>query len=377
MPDERRTHLARRRGPEVKLLHRHRADIEALDARILNLVVKRLAAARAIGEFKGRRGIPLRNFEVEAQVCTRLENLAMGSGQDRDLGRDLALFLIERSLETQAPILESAYTGDRLKALVVGGMGGMGRWVSGFLAGQGHEVGVFDPGLGDCPWPRAGSLAEGVAQADLVVVSVPMSACAAVLQEIAARRPSAVVAEICSLKGHLLATMERLRGEGLRLVSFHPMFGPDVRMLSGRNIAVCTEGREEDRGLIKALFASTSADLVEMSVPEHDQRMAGVLGLSHLVNLAFARALSHSGREFGDLEAISGVTFRKQVATTRDVVGENPELYYEIQVLNAVTPETFSWMDRALAEYRDAVERGDESAFVALMCHGADYFGQS
>jgi hypothetical protein len=59
------------------------------------------------------------------------------------------------------------------------------------------------------------------------------------------------------------------------------------------------------------------------------------------------------------------------------VVGENPELYYEIQALNAVTPETFSWMERALAEYRGAVERGDEAAFVALMCHGADYFGLS
>jgi chorismate mutase/prephenate dehydrogenase len=168
--------------------------------------------------------------------------------------------------------------------------------------------------------------------------------------------------------------MERLRGQGMRLVSFHPMFGPDVRMLSGRNIAICTEGREEDRGLIKALFASTSAHLVEMSVPEHDRRMAGVLGLSHLVNLAFARALSHAGREYCDLEAASGVTFLKQVATTRDVVGENPELYYEIQALNAATPETFSWMERALAEYRGAVERGDESAFVALMRQSAAYF---
>jgi chorismate mutase/prephenate dehydrogenase len=377
MPDKKRIPSAPKRSPAIKPLHRHRAAIESLDARILDLVVRRLAAARAIGEFKGRRGIPLRNFEVEAQVCTRLEDLAMASGQNRDLGRDLALFLIERSLETQAPILESAYAGDRLKALVIGGMGGMGRWLSGFLAGQGHDVRVLDPRPGDCPWPRAASLEEGVSRADLVVVSVPMSACARVLQEIAACRPSAVVAEICSLKGHLLATMERLREAGLRLVSFHPMFGPDVRMLSGRNIAVCTEGREEDRGLIKGLFASTSANLVEMCVPEHDQRMARVLGLSHLVNLTFARALSHSGQEFCDLGATSGVTFLKQVATARDVVGENPELYYEIQVLNAVTPETFSWMERAIAEYRGAIERGDESAFVALMRHSADYFGQS
>ena len=70
------------------------------------------------------------------------------------------------------------------------------------------------------------------------------------------------------------------------------------------------------------------------------------------------------------------MTFLKQSATTRDVVGENPELYYEIQALNAVTPEAFDWMERALSEFREAIEKGDEAAFVALMRHSASYFKQ-
>ncbi len=68
------------------------------------------------------------------------------------------------------------------------------------------------------------------------------------------------------------------------------------------------------------------------------------------------------------------MTFQKQTATTLDVVTENPELYYEIQALNAFTPETFAWMERALAEYRRVMEKGDEAAFVALMRHSASYF---
>jgi|WetSurMetagenome_2_1015567.scaffolds.fasta_scaffold05305_7 chorismate mutase / prephenate dehydrogenase len=363
-----------RRRPSVKALERHRAAIEALDARILGLVARRLDEAQAIGELKGSRGIPLRNFEVEAQVRGRLEALATGLGRRGDLGRDLALFLIERSLETQAPIIESAYSGDRLKALVVGGMGGMGRWLAGFLAGQGHDVQVYDVASGQCPWPRCADLGQGVLWADLVLVSVPMSACSAVLEAIGRHRPKAVVGEICSLKGHLLPTLERLRADGLKLVSLHPMFGPDVRMLSGRNIVVCTEGDGSARDLVKGLFASTSANLVEMSAAEHDRRMGAVLGLSHLANLAFARALGHSGLPFCKLGAASGVTFLKQVATTRDVVGENPELYYEIQALNAVTPETFAWLERALDDYRRAIEKGDEPAFVALMRDSASYF---
>jgi chorismate mutase / prephenate dehydrogenase len=371
---ERKIRPRTRRRPSVKGLERHRAAIEALDARILELVARRLDEARAIGELKGARGIPLRNFEVEAQVCARLEALAGGLGRRGELGRDLALFLIERSLETQAPILESAYAGNRLKALVVGGAGGMGRWLAGFLDGQGHEVQVYDVVDGESPWPRCADLGEGVLWADLVLVSVPMSACSSVLESIGSYRPKAVVGEICSLKGHLLPTLEHLRAEGLNLVSLHPMFGPDVRMLSGRNIVVCTEGDGVARNLVKGLFASTSANLVEMSAGEHDRRMGVVLGLSHLANLAFARALGHSGLPFGEFGSASGVTFLKQVATTRDVVGENPELYYEIQALNAVTPETFAWLERALDDYRRAIEKGDEPAFVALMKDSASYF---
>ena len=157
--------VKRKRRPTARALERHRAAIESLDARILSLVARRLDEARAIGQLKGARGIPLRNYEVEAQVCGRLETLASALGREAELGRDLALFLIERSLETQAPILESAYSGDRLKALVVGGMGGMGRWLAGFLDGQGHEVAVHDLAAGDCPWPRVASLQEGAAWA--------------------------------------------------------------------------------------------------------------------------------------------------------------------------------------------------------------------
>ncbi len=362
------------RRPAASALDRHRSAIEALDGRILKLVARRLRVAKSVGELKGSCGIPLRNFEVEAQVCERLSSLAERLGQDRTLGGDLALFLIGRSLETQAPILESAYAGDRLKALVVGGMGGMGRWIAGFLSSQGHAVRVLDPAQGECRWGRAENLEWGASWADLVVVSVPMSRCAGVLESVGAAHPKGVVAELCSLKGHLLPTLERLRSGGTRVVSFHPMFGPDVRMLSGRTIVVCSEGHEADRSLVKGLFASTSAHLVEMDVPEHDRRMGAVLGLSHLVNLAFARALSLSGRPFSDLGAASGVTFQKQVSTALDVVGENPGLYYEIQALNAVTPETFSWMERALSDYREAVARGEEETFVALMKESAAYF---
>ena len=360
--------------PDPKpLLEQHRRDIEALDRRILHLVCERLELARQIGELKQAAGVPLRNFKVEAEVYQRFAEAAAMLGLDEVLGRDLATFLIEKAVEEQAAHRDTHYQGDALRALVVGGKGGMGRWVARFLQGQGHRVVVHDPAPGASDFPESPSLLEEAGAADLIVVAVPMSACAAVLEELAQARVRGVVAEMCSLKGHLGDLAGRLRGDGLRLVSFHPLFGPDVRMLSGRTIVFCDEARPEDLEVVRGLFAETSARLVVMSSPEHDRRMGLVLGLTHLANLVFARAISHSSLSALELDEVAGVTFTKQLSTTREVAAENPGLYYEIQVLNRTTPETARWLRQALDDWLTVIGNGDADAFAALMTSCHDY----
>lgn len=353
-----------------QLLDQHRRDIEALDRRILHLVCERLELARQIGDLKRTAGIPLRNFKVEAEVYQRFEDASTLLGLDSVLGRDLATFLIGKAVEEQAVHRDTQYLGDALRAVVVGGKGGMGRWIARFLRGQGHRVTIYDPSPEPSDFAEADDLAAA-ADAELIVIAVPMTVCARVLEELATMGVNGVVAEMCSLKGHLQSMMEELRSDGLRLVSFHPLFGPDVRMLSGRTIVFCREGRTRDLDVVRALFAETSAKLVDLSIDEHDRRMGLVLGLTHLANLVFARALSHSSVDASELADVAGVTFTKQLATTREVAGENPGLYFEIQALNKLTPDTGEWLRQALDEWLTAVASDDENAFTELMrdCH--------
>jgi chorismate mutase / prephenate dehydrogenase len=140
-----------------------------------------------------------------------------------------------------------------------------------------------------------------------------------------------------------------------------------VRMLSERTIVFCSDGRRDDIDLVRGLFENTSARLVEMDITEHDRRMALVLGLTHLSNLVYARALSRSGVPAADMAEVAGVTFQKQMRTTREVVAENPALYYEIQALNALTPELGRWMGAAVDEWTEIVSGGDRGAFADLM----------
>jgi chorismate mutase/prephenate dehydrogenase len=359
-------------GDHKELLDQHRRDIEALDRRILHLICERLAVARQIGELKNSIGIPLRNFSVETQVFERFEEASSFLGLDPTLGHDLGVFLIQKAVEEQATLRDVQYTGDVLDTLVVGGKGGMGRWIGRFLRGQGHTVQVFDPAPDGCPFPEVDTL-DAATDADIVMVAVPMSSCAEVLEELAKVKPRGVVAEMCSFKWHMVSVLDQLRDEGLRLVSFHPMFGPDVRMLSDRTIVFCTDGERADIDVVRGLFEETSASLVEMNVAEHDRRMALVLGLTHLSNLIFARAISHSAVSAEDMAEVAGVTFQKQMSTTREVVAENPALYFEIQALNALTPEVAGWLRDAVDEWLAAIDRGDEETFTGFMVESKDY----
>jgi len=348
------------------LLEQHRRDIEALDRRILHLVCERLELARQVGDLKRSLAVPLRNFGVEATVYRRFEDASSLLGLDAGLGRDLARFLIEKAVEEQATLRDAVYSGDALDTVVVGGKGGMGRWIARFLAGQGHRVRIVDPASAETPFEEMESLADAV-NADLIMVAVPMTVCLGILDELGVLRPQGVVAEMCSLKTHLGPVIDRLRSAGIRVVSFHPMFGPDVRMLEDRTVAFCTDAPRADLDAVEGLFADTSAQLVEMNPAEHDRRMGLVLGLTHLANLVFARALVHSGVGSADLAEVAGVTFGRQIATTREVASENPSLYYEIQNLNELTPETGQWLRQALDEWMEAVEQPDDHIFSELM----------
>lgn len=346
-----------------------RARIQELDREIVALVEARLTVARQIGERKLEEGIPVRNYAMEAVVHQRYAEACRERGLDPSLGRDLAAFLIDRAVEEQAALMDTVYSGDALDAVVVGGRGGMGSWMARFLANQGHRVRVCDPS--DVPSPFGACTLEEARSAELIVVAVPMDVCRSVLEQL--RGATGIVAELCSLKGFL--GLDELRAQGMRLVSFHPMFGPSVRTLHGRVVAFCREGEDADRAVVRELFEQTTAELVELDTADHDRRMAVVLGMTHLSNLALAVAIGRSGIDGAALAEVAGTTFRKQLATTREVCAENPSLYFQIQRLNAATPDTAVWLRSAVAELAGAVEAGDAAVFEALMRDGQRAIG--
>lgn len=351
-----------------------RHELDDVDRQLIELVARRQELARAVGEEKRELGIGVRDFTRERHVILSAREHATRLGLSPALAEALLERLIRESLATQeqARVVAQGRGGGRA-ALVIGGAGKMGRWVAAFLASQGFRVVIADPageveGCEHAPDYRALSIDH-----DLIVVAAPIQRSNEILLELARRHPRGVIFDIGSLKTPLRAGLDALRAAGCDVTSIHPMFGPNTELLSGRHVLFIDLGAPHALREARALFDSTLAQQVVMNLDEHDRLIAYVLGLSHALNIAFFTALAESGEAAPKLASLSSTTYDAQAAIAEKVANESPELYFEIQNLNAYGRESLQALRAAVERLSSTVERGDLDAFRALMHRGRDY----
>ncbi len=341
------------------------------------LVTERLALAEQIGATKRVRGLPIRNYGTETEVLARYREAAESAGLDPEFGEGLAGMLIAEAVRRQEEGLgPTGNTATALQVLSLGGAGKMGLWFTNFFRGQGHRVLRLDPEL-PAGSPDAVSGLEAVDTADVILLAMPLSLGPELLETVLARSPRGLVVDISSLKSHLIGVLRAGAARGLRVASLHPLFGPGVRTLAGRIMAVCDCGNAAAAEQAAGLFADTAVTLVRHPIEEHDQFMQYVLGLSHAVSLLFATTLAHSGRSYQELAALASTTFLKQVRTAGEVVRENPAMYHEIQHLNRHTSALFRLLAERLDTLQAAATAGDSAPFVALMEEARRYFPET
>jgi chorismate mutase/prephenate dehydrogenase len=352
-----------------------RARLDVLDRDLLELVAERQAISSQIAEVKRTTGQSTRDFARERDVLLKARRDATELGVAPALAESLLRALIRGSLTAQERVRVVAQgRGTGRTALVIGGRGKMGRWMADFLASQGFQVTVADP-AGEVPgheWIADWSQAC-IDDHDLIVVATPMQVANAVLEDLASLKPRGIVFDIGSLKSPLRSGLAALRGAGCRATSIHPMFGPDTDLLSGRHVIFIDLGDAGALDEARALFSSTMAELVVMSLDEHDRLIAFVLGLSHALNIAFFTALAESGEAAPRLARMSSTTFDAQLDVATKVAGENPEMYFEIQSLNDYGQDALNALKSAVDRLCDAVGARDGAAFVAMMERGLAY----
>jgi chorismate mutase / prephenate dehydrogenase len=362
---------------DIEKLRALRDQLDLTDVKLIQTIAERQAIVAEIGRVKETGGKQLRDFKREAEVLLKVRNAASTHALDPKLAEEVMKLLIGASLTQQErKRIRNAQLGDAKRALVLGGNGKMGRWFTEFLDALGFSVEIYDPTGAPDGFAAVDNWQASALTVDLIVLATPLGKTAQALDELVNIPSNALIVDIASVKSPLLDTLQNAAAKGLKICSIHPMFGPDTQLLSDRHVLLMNVGNDAAVLEARALFAATSAEIVEVPLQQHDELIAFVLGLSHAINIVFAKALTNSGAAAPMLATLSSTTFDRQLKIASSVASENPKLYFEIQALNQSREHSLQALEQALVEFTQLVRTNDETGFVQMMQANRDYLSQ-
>jgi chorismate mutase/prephenate dehydrogenase len=349
-----------------------RDSISEVDRALLELLRRRMDLAAEVGRIKAAANLPVVVQDVEDRVLGRARQHAEACGVSEEVMAEVFQAIIRGSVERQYRVGISLREQRGGRVLIVGGAGGMGGWLRGFLELAGHAVDLADPALGSLP-QAAGRFAGLQEVADLdaysaIVVSVPLGRTAEVLDEVVARSPRGLVVEIASIKNPLAEGLARARQRGVRALALHPMFGPGKSFYEPLTFVLAAQGdAAAEKRELAPLLTHPYTKLVAVPFPHHDRLMGWLLGLAHLSSILFGATIARAGVEPEELHACASTTFNRQAATSLNVLSEDPDLYLDIQNLNPHRHEVYAATREALARIERLVEMREREGFQELM----------
>lgn len=236
------------------------------------------------------------------------------------------------------------------------------------LARSGYRVLGYDPNPDDAALVRAagyqlaGSAAEAVSGADLVVLAMPLPDLPAALAEIrSAVDPDAVLTDVGTLKAPVLPLVAK-QLPGSRFVGGHPLAGTEQSGFLASDPMLFRDAPwslalEQDTDLaawlaVAVLLCDLGARPVPTTAAEQDIAVARVIGLPHLLAETLALTGLHGG-ELGLSLAAGSYTSGTRIARTR------PELVATWcdgnSALVGALDDAIAW----LASSRESLARGD------------------
>ena len=261
-----------------------------------------------------------------------------------------------------------------MRIAIVGGSGKMGQWFARLLRDEGNDVLVVGRSEEKLQQVRQNldikttTDISRVRDSDVVIVTVPLDAFEAVIEQVAPYTNSKqVVVDFTSLKAKPVDIMHRHIRSAV-ILGTHPVFGPGARSLANQNFVLTPTNERENTLAIKVrdYLEAHKARVSLMSPEEHDRMMTVILGLAHFIAIVSADTLLSMDR-FQEMKQIGGTTFRVLYTLVESVLSEDPELYASLQMGFPDISAIEGQFQQSVEMWADMVKNNDRRAFVDRM----------
>jgi prephenate dehydrogenase len=227
-------------------------------------------------------------------------------------------------------------------------------------------------------------LPTAIANADLLVLALPVHLCVALLPLIEMHmQPDAVLTDVCSVKKPLAdaVALELVRNAG-QFIAAHPIAGSHLSgfegakadLFQGASVILAPSVNDDAFNKVSKLWQALGAQIEVMSNDLHDERYANLSHLPHVVAFALANAvLSLSEKNRGDLHRLNSQVGKGFLDTTR-IAASSAELWAGISVANR--DALLSSVDEFIAQMtnlRHALEVSDIQLLKTTFARASDF----
>lgn len=282
-----------------------RDQIDEVDKALLNLLAKRLELVAEVGEVKSRFGLPIYVPEREASMLASRRAEAEALGVPPDLIEDVLRRVMRESYSSENDKGFKTLCPSLRPVVIVGGGGQMGRLFEKMLTLSGYQVRILE----QHDWDRA---AEIVADAGMVIVSVPIHVTEQVIGKLPPLPKDCILVDLASVKNGPLQAM--LAAHDGPVLGLHPMFGPDSGSLAKQVVVWCDGRKPEAYQWFLEQIQVWGARLHRISAVEHDQNMAFIQALRHFATFAYGLHLAEENVQLEQLLALSSPIYRLELA---------------------------------------------------------------
>jgi prephenate dehydrogenase len=252
---------------------------------------------------------------------------------------------------------------------IIGGKGIMGQFFTRLFTKNKILVRITDK-------EREISLEELAKTCDAIMVSVPIHKTEKVIKEIGPLlTEKQCLFDITSLKESPLKTM--LACTSAEVFGTHPMFAsPPSDSLCGQIFVFCEGRGKKYRKIFQKIFEQEGASIIQAEAKAHDKMMSIVQGLSHFLDITFAKTLQKTGIAVESFFEMRSPAYTIKNFLMGRTLSQDASLYGSIQIENTKNTETISTFLEVADDLFSLIQKKDLNGFRKYFDEAKGYLGK-
>jgi prephenate dehydrogenase len=226
---------------------------------------------------------------------------------------------------------------------------------------------------------EVGSLEKDLADADLIILAIPVDAMLHVLPDILNRmHDNAVVFDLGSVKQSIIKAVQH-HPRRKRFVAAHPMAGSEksgpaagIENLFENKVCILCDTDASDTDalqMVKDIFLNIGSRIVNLPADAHDEQVAYVSHFSHIISYALALTVLDKQKDEKAIFDLAAGGF----ASTARLAKSSPEMWTPILLQNAENlQEICDVYINYLTEFKQVMASQNKDALYALISRATE-----